>query len=48
MNAQEKATYFYFTVQATVDASSVGVPTWSDIFRIDFYRKSGAVGVVCE
>ena len=47
-DCEEKATYFYFTVQATVDASSVGVSAWSDIFIIDFNQLSGLPDVVCE
>ena len=39
---------FLFQCSSDGDASSVGVSTWSDIFIIDFYIKSGAGDVVCE
>jgi len=39
---------FLFYCPSDGDASSVGFPTWSDIFKIDFYQKSGALDIVCE
>ena len=39
---------FLFQCRSDGDASSVSVSTWSDIFMFDFYKKSGAVDLVCE
>jgi len=46
MNCRDSV--FLFHCPSDGDAASFGVPSWADIFTNDFYKKLGAVDVVCE